>query len=638
MMQLGEQESVLDTSMPLPLPLPPQDGANGGEEKGREGSGGGELDEDGGDKIGSGGSRWPRQETLALLKIRSDMDAVFRDSSLKGPLWEEVSRKLAGLGYHRSAKKCKEKFENVYKYHKRTKESRSAKPEGKTYRFFDQLQALEKQFSLSYPPQPQLQPQPPTPQPSLPTRPSDGTTVSHVTTTVPSTNLPPTIISPPQPPTNAVTTTTNAATTTTITCPTVVANPRNTSQAATAAATTPTNNNNVPYSLPNMNLFSSSNSTSSSTASDEDLEEKYRKKRKWKDYFRRLTRQVLSKQEEMQKRFLEAIDKREREQIAQQEAWRAQEMARINREHDLLVQERSTAAAKNAAVIAFLQKLSGQQSPITQPAGANFLPQTPQPQSQPQQSQQLPQLHLQLQPQQQQPQPLVLPPPVSKPQPPQQPHQQQLVPHPLASNNNMEIQSMSNGHNNGTPLSSSRWPKAEVHALIKIRTSLEAKYQENGPKAPLWEEISAAMQRIGYNRNAKRCKEKWENINKYFKKVKESNKQRREDSKTCPYFHELEALYKEKSKTQNLFGASIHNMRTNEMMEPLMVQPEQQWRPPPQYEESVKKNDETKEREQEEEEEDYDEEEGEGDSMEEDGGGNRYEIVTNKLSSVDTVE
>lgn len=48
---------------------------------------------DEGDKINSiGGNRWPRQETLALLKIRFDMDAVFRDSSLKGPLWEEVSR------------------------------------------------------------------------------------------------------------------------------------------------------------------------------------------------------------------------------------------------------------------------------------------------------------------------------------------------------------------------------------------------------------------------------------------------------------------------------------------------------------------------------------------------------------------
>lgn len=38
------------------------------------------------------GNRWPREETLALLKIRSDMDVVFRDSSLKAPLWEEVSR------------------------------------------------------------------------------------------------------------------------------------------------------------------------------------------------------------------------------------------------------------------------------------------------------------------------------------------------------------------------------------------------------------------------------------------------------------------------------------------------------------------------------------------------------------------
>lgn len=39
-----------------------------------------------------GGNRWPRPETLALLRIRSDMDTVFRDASVKGPLWDEVSR------------------------------------------------------------------------------------------------------------------------------------------------------------------------------------------------------------------------------------------------------------------------------------------------------------------------------------------------------------------------------------------------------------------------------------------------------------------------------------------------------------------------------------------------------------------
>jgi hypothetical protein len=487
-------------------------------------------------------------------------------------------RKLGELGYHRSSKKCKEKFENVYKYHKRTKEGRSGKTEGKTYRFFDQLQALEKQFTLSsYSPKPQ----PNNHTPSLPTiKPNETTNpISHVTyTTIPSTN--PTALIFPSPP-------------------------------STNAATNPNNNNHVPYSLPNMNnLFSNTTtSTSSSTASDEDLEEKYRKKRKWKDYFRRLTRQVLAKQEEMQKKFLEAIDKREKEHMAQQDALRIQEINRINKEHELLVQERSSAAQKNAAVIAFLQKLSGQ--PPLQPP--------PPPPTVPEMS----------------------PVPVS-----------QVQTHQLVIPNNVnivEIKNMNNGHKSDCGVASpSRWPKSEVHALIRIRTSLEPKYQENGPKAPLWEDISAGMKKLGYNRNAKRCKEKWENINKYYKKMKESNKQRRDDSKTCPYFNELEALYKEKNKLQNPFGSnSFHSIKSSEMMEPLMVQPEQQWRPPTQDEEAnvVKKNiNEAKEDEDDgdvdDEDENMDDYE-DGDSMEEDEGGvsSRYEVVTtNKLSSIDTVE
>ncbi|XP_028763693.1 trihelix transcription factor GT-2 [Neltuma alba] len=554
------------------------DAANSGDDIDQKRSGGG-----GGG--GGGGNRWPRQETSALLKIRSDMDAAFRDSSLKGPLWEQVSRKMAELGYNRSAKKCKEKFENVYKYHKRTKESRSGKPEGKTYKFFDQLQALENKFTVSH--HTPLKPPPPQPQPSFQMWPSninnDPTTAISYVTAIPST-VNPTVVPPPPAPTNV-------------------------------AAATITN----PKNLSNKSIFSSvtTTSTSSSTASDEDMEEKYRKKRRMKDYFRRLTRQVLAKQEEMQKRFLEAIEKREREREAQIEAWRAQEMARINREHDILVQERSTAAAKDAAVIAFLQKLAcGQQNPAPPP-----------------------------------------PPPPAPPQPVMQavePREQlQLLP----IDNKFEIQktNINNGHNSPVSVSnsSSRWPKAEVHALIRLRTSMDPRYQENGPKGPLWEDISAGMQRLGYNRSAKRCKEKWENINKYFKKVKESNKQRREDSKTCPYFHELEALYREKSKSHNsiVFGAGNPNHEMT--MEPLMVQPEQQWRPPPPHaeeEEGGGERDnianmfqyEAKERAGEEEEEmeeddDVVEDEVMEDDHQEEG---RYEVAAtnNKLPSVDSVE
>jgi len=45
-------------------------------------------------------------------------------------------------GYQRSGRKCKEKFENLYKYYKKTKEGKVGKTDGKNYRFFRQLEAL----------------------------------------------------------------------------------------------------------------------------------------------------------------------------------------------------------------------------------------------------------------------------------------------------------------------------------------------------------------------------------------------------------------------------------------------------------------------------------------------------------------
>ncbi|KAL4279238.1 hypothetical protein GQ457_03G032000 [Hibiscus cannabinus] len=444
-----------------------------------------------------GGNRWPRQETLALLKIRSDMDVTFRDASVKGPLWEEVSRKLAELGYHRSAKKCKEKFENVFKYHKRTKDGRTSKSDGKTYRFSDQLVALETHLSVqppataaTAPPQRKPQAQPQTTMEAAINPPSQPNIV-----TVPSaTTVPPSL------PENVV--------------PTSI-NPR------------------IP-SFPNVSSADlMSDSTSSSTSSDLELDGRRKRKRKWKGFFERLMKQVVHEQEEMQKKFLEALEKREQERMVREEAWRTQEMARINRERESLAQERSIAAAKDAALMAFLQKLSDQQNPppvlAAAPAAAAAVP-APQP------------------------------PPVLVPQ---------RVP-------NLEVSKTGNGDQMSYTGSSSRWPKAEVQALIELRSRLDNKYQDGGPKGPLWEEISGAMKRLGYNRNAKRCKEKWENINKYFKKVKDNQKKRPEDSKTCPYFHQLDALYRDKNKHD-----SSSNQFKPENSVPLMVRPEQQWPPPP---------------------------------------------------------
>ncbi|KAG6403806.1 hypothetical protein SASPL_136038 [Salvia splendens] len=93
---------------------------------------------------GDGGAgRWPRQETLTLLEIRSRLDPKFKEANQKTPLWDEVSRIMSQEhGYHRSSKKCREKFENLYKYYKKTKEGKAGRQDGKHYRFFRQLEAL----------------------------------------------------------------------------------------------------------------------------------------------------------------------------------------------------------------------------------------------------------------------------------------------------------------------------------------------------------------------------------------------------------------------------------------------------------------------------------------------------------------
>ena len=408
---------------------------------------------------------------------------------------------MGELGYIRNAKKCKEKFENVYKYHKRTKEGRTGKPEGKTYRFFDQLEALETHHHQQHqPPQPQTQP---------PLRPHNNNSSMFSTPPVTTTIIPPT--------------------------------------------TTP--------SFPNISGdFPSDNSTSSSssysTSSDVDIGgggRKKKRKRKWKEFFERLMKQVVDKQEELQRQFLEAVEKRERERLVREESWRAQEIARINREREILAQERSMTAAKDAAVMAFLQKFSEKPSPQGQSI--------PQPQPQPRDNNNNNQQQTS--------------------QPPQTP---QPPPAPLPPQPTLDTAKTDNGDQTMTTpasASSSRWPKVEIEALIKLRTNLDSKYLENGPKGPLWEEISAGMRRLGFNRNSKRCKEKWENINKYFKKVKESNKKRPQDSKTCPYFHQLDALYRERNKfqtTTNINVASSSSTKPDNSV-PLMVQPEQQWPP-----------------------------------------------------------
>lgn len=223
-------------------------------------------------------------------------------------------------------------------------------------------------------------------------------------------------------------------------------------------------------------------------------------------FFERLVRQLVDHQEALHNRFLESMERREQERASREESWRLQEAAKAAREAAARAQERALASAREAAIVSFLEKITGETINLpTNPdldatgIGADATNNA----------------------------------------------NNMLSTHVVDMSENQDLGNASGG--TGLGFSTSRWPKAEVQALIRVRSGLEARFQEPGLKGPLWEEVSMRMSALGYRRSAKRCKEKWENINKYFRKAKESGKKRPQHSKTCPYFHQLDQLYSKSS-------------------------------------------------------------------------------------------
>ncbi|CAK9168088.1 unnamed protein product [Ilex paraguariensis] len=265
---------------------------------------------------GDGGTgRWPRQETLTLLEIRSRLDSKFKEANQKGPLWDEVSRIMSEEhGYQRSGKKCREKFENLYKYYKKTKEGKAGRQDGKHYRFFRQLEALYGETS-------------------------NQTSVSETHLVGGSFRY-------------------NASS-------------NNTKQPNQQAYLQPPKISES-LSLSNSSGFDTSSSEDSdlngSAMMDNDSTEKRKKrrgKRSWKAKIREFIdaqmRKLIEKQEAWLEKMVKTIEHKEQERMMREEEWRKQEAARIDREHKFWANERAWIEARDASFMEALQKLSGKE-------------------------------------------------------------------------------------------------------------------------------------------------------------------------------------------------------------------------------------------------------------------------------------
>ncbi|XP_028125460.1 trihelix transcription factor PTL-like [Camellia sinensis] len=263
-----------------------------------EGGGGGF----GGD--GGGTGRWPRQETLTLLEIRSRLDSKFKESNQKGPLWDEVSRIMSEEnGYQRSGKKCREKFENLYKYYKKTREGKAGRQDGKHYRFFRQLEALY------------------------------GDTRNPVS--VSETHL--------------------------------LGNNFQFENASNIATQPPKLCDSLSLSNSSEFDTSSSDDydTNAAVLMDNDLAEKKKKRRgrrSWKakirDFIELQMSKIMEKQEEFLENMVKTVECKEQERMSREEEWRKEEVDRIEREHKFWANERAWIKSRDSAIMEALKKLT----------------------------------------------------------------------------------------------------------------------------------------------------------------------------------------------------------------------------------------------------------------------------------------
>ncbi|XP_062004136.1 trihelix transcription factor GTL2-like [Rosa rugosa] len=434
---------------------------------------------------------WSNDELLALLRIRSTMENWFPEFT-----WEHVSRKLAEVGFKRSAEKCKEKFEEESRYFNNINFN-------KNFRFLSELEQLY---------QPPVEP----PQNVAEDQPEKNTE-KVVEVEKASEEL----------------------------------GNQDKGQTALDPQESPSNDQTVSETQVEIGRAKSNN-------------KKRKRQRRFemlKGFCEDIVNKLMAQQEETHSKLLEDMVRRDEEKLAKEEAWKKQEMDRMNKELETMAHEQAVAGDRQATIIQFLKKFTssastssstnpsnGQkendQEPITSstmvPSASNVHKSTTTTTS----------FHTQNNPS--------TPTSLTEAIAPQSPSSSTLSINPKLPISSPPPENPSSDHLKTQNPSSNdkaqdlgkRWPRDEVLALINLRCSLfnngdqQDKDKDGGAvKAPLWERISQGMSELGYKRNAKRCKEKWENINKYFRKTKDVNKKRSLDSRTCPYFHQLSTLY-----------------------------------------------------------------------------------------------
>lgn len=78
------------------------------------------------------------------------------------------------------------------------------------------------------------------------------------------------------------------------------------------------------------------------------------------EFFGKLVQQVMDHQENLQKKFMEVIERLDEERREREEVWRNQELAHFERESEARVKEKALAMSREAMIVSYLEKFTGE--------------------------------------------------------------------------------------------------------------------------------------------------------------------------------------------------------------------------------------------------------------------------------------
>ncbi|KAL8550662.1 hypothetical protein ACS0TY_009177 [Phlomoides rotata] len=112
-------------------------------------------------------------------------------------------------------------------------------------------------------------------------------------------------------------------------------------------------------------------------------------------------------------------------------------------------------------------------------------------------------------------------------------------------------------HNSAHPSSTSApkkraetWVQEETRALISLRKEIDMLFNTSKSNKHLWDNISLKMREKGFDRSPTMCTDKWRNLLKEFKKVKQNNQDGNGSGSAnkMNYYKEIEEILRERNK------------------------------------------------------------------------------------------